>query len=164
MPHFDPHRPHSEVHGIVGVRYMQDGHTFNSSGEHMPDPEAGTPNIDPGPTVTETKVPKADDPPWPVMQRGPDGNWVEPVPPVILGPDGLPAKRDEEPPADGFEPSSPVSETGNSTAELSHEPQAPPKDDMRLKENKMVKIQWEQYHEGEEFPGVSEARRILGIS
>lgn len=152
MPRFDPHRPHSEVHGIVGVRFLQDGHTFNSSGERAVVVE---PNIPLDPPATDKE--KAEE--WPVMMRGPDGNWQEP-PPVILGPDGLPAQRveaDEE-------------HVGPSITSVPIEaPGQPPeptvaKDDMRLKENKVVKIQWEQYHEGEEFPGVAEAKRILGIA
>ena len=34
-------------------------------------------------------------------------------------------------------------------------------DDMRLAVNKAVKHQWEAYHDGEEWPGLAEARRIL---
>lgn len=146
MPRFDPHKPHSEVHGIVGVRYLQDGHTFNSSGE----PAAGIePNIPVNlPTTNKEKAEE-----WPSMRRMPDGSFVEAsapklvtetfiprtveAPPPILGPDGLPAQKEAAP---------------------AH------KDDMRTKENKMVKIQWEQYHEGEDFPGVAEAKRVLGIA
>lgn len=148
MPRFDPHRPHSEVHGIVGVRFLQDGHTFNSSGEHA---VAVEPNIPLDPPATDKE--KAEE--WPVMMRGPDGNWQEP-PPVILGPDGLPAQRVEAEARPSVMPA--VVSDG-----LPPEPTIA-KDDMRLKENKLVKIQWEQYHEGEEFPGVAEAKRILGIA
>lgn len=141
MPHFDPDKPHSEVHGIVGVRFVQGGHTFNSSGEHVPDPEAGQPKLDPGPTVTETFIPRA----------------VESPAPVILGPDGLPAERV-------------ATDEGHDTSQITQAPQdeqpSEPtisKDDMRLKENKIIKVQWEQYHEGEEWPGLAEAKRQLGV-
>lgn len=159
MPRFNPDRPHDQVSGIVGVRFLQGGHAFSASGEHVPDPEAGIPNLDPGPTVSDAKVAEPD---YPSMQRTPDGNFVEaPPPPVILGPDGLPAVR---------EVAAEEEHVGPSIMPVPIEaPQQPPeqtisKDDMRLKENKMLKIQWEQYHEGEEWPGVAEARRILGIS
>lgn len=141
MPRFDPHKPHSEVHGIVGVRFIQGSHTFNSSGEHVPDPEAGVPELDPGSTVTETFIPRA----------------VEAPPPVILGPDGLPVHKEVAAEARPSVMPAVVSDG------LPPEPTVA-KDDMRLKENKMVKIQWEQYHDGEEFPGVSEAKRQLGIA
>lgn len=154
MPRFDPNRPHSEVHGIIGVRYLQDGHTFSGSGE----PAVGIePNIPVDLPATDKEQAEA----WPSMRRMPDGSYVETVPPpLILGPDGLPAQREVA--ADGPSPAVPITAPG-----VAVEDQPPPptiaKDDMRTKENKMVKIQWEQFHEGEDFPGVAEAKRILGI-
>lgn len=120
MPVFDPHRPHSEVHGIVGIRFLQDGHTFNSSGEPVADPENAL------------------------------------MPTVILGPDGLPVAREVAPLPGTVDE---LVARGN----VQPDEPSPPKDDMRLKENKLLKIQWEQYHEGEDWPGPVEARRILGV-
>lgn len=148
MPRFDPNRPHSEVHGIIGVRYLQDGHTFSGSGE----PAVGIePNIPVDLPATDKEQAEA----WPAMRRMPDGSYVETAPPpLILGPDGLPAQRVE-------------AEEDHVGPSIQAPEQPPPptiaKDDMRTKENKLVKIQWEQFHEGEDFPGVAEAKRILGI-
>lgn len=77
-------------------------------------------------------------------------------------------------PVAGFEPVSPASEAGRSAVELHRNdanpesliasPEPPPKDDMRLKENKAIKFQWEAFHADEPFPGVAEAKRVLGIT
>lgn len=151
MSRFDPNRPHSEVHGIIGVRYLQDGHTFSGSGE----PAVGIePNIPVDLPSTDKETAEA----WPSMRRMPDGSYVEAVPPpLILGPDGLPAKKEAA-------HESLTSDSPPPPASLPLAPPMIPKDDMRTKENKMVKIQWEQFHEGEDFPGVAEAKRILGIA
>lgn len=124
MPVFDPHRPHSEVHGIVGIRFLQDGRTFNSSGEPVADPENAL------------------------------------MPTVILGPDGLPVAREVV--ADEGDARPLITPGNGAPIEQPPEPTIA-KDDMRLKENKLLKIQWEQYHEGENWPGPVEARRILGV-
>lgn len=60
----------------------------------------------------------------------------------------------------------PVDTTGPST-EAASLPSAEPKvkpDDMRLAANKAIRLQWENYHDGEDWPGLTQAREDLGIT
>jgi hypothetical protein len=154
MPTFDPDRTYSEVHGMPGIKYVQDGHAFDPAGNHVPNPPEE--KVDPPPADFDKDKSSET---WPQV-RLVDGAWTEPPAPVILGPDGLPAQRveaDEEHVGPSIT-SVPIQAPGQPPpAELQ-------KDDMRLKENRMLKAQWEQWHEGEDFPGVAEARRILGAA
>lgn len=109
MHRLDPARPHSEVYGMDGVRFIQDGRAFNGAGTLVIEPqEAVAP-------ATAASV------------AGRDQDCSESLSSGQTAPEPILAR-----------------------------------DDMRLKENRVVKIQWDQFHEGEPFPGLAEARRVLG--
>lgn len=158
MPHFNPDRTYSEVHGLPGIKYVQDGHAFDAAGTHVPNPPEEM--VDPPPA--DFNKDKSDET-WPQV-RLVDGAWNEPPPPVILGPDGLPIKKEVADVTANVQPSPDKVTEGVPESEPQPPEPAVQKDDMRLKENRMLKAQWEQWHEGEDFPGVAEARRILGAA
>lgn len=76
---------------------------------------------------------------------------------VAYGHDDLPLESDPspEPPT----PSAPESDDG----EVVEGSSSIKPDDMRLVQNKAIKLQWENYHEGEKFPGLAQAKKDLGI-
>lgn len=60
MLQFDPKKPFSEVWGLPGVAYNQDGNSFNARGELITDYSALKPilEVDKSPTPNDGSVPK----------------------------------------------------------------------------------------------------------
>ena len=132
-PTFDRNREHAVVHGDGHIRYYQDGHFFTDTGAWHSGEDARVICEPVMATVSDEVMPKAEGD-LPVDPiQSSDACIVGGQPPTA----NLPA---------GEQPQTDL-----------------PREDMRLKENKAVKLQWENFHGDEPFPGVARAKQLLGM-